>query len=230
LFFCEKQKRGLKGQYLFFILFVKENINEGGNIIMNNRIMNLLGVCVVLFLVIGLTLIPVSKVDAYYGGGYSGVYGSSLYGGLYGSSLYGGGLYGSSLYGGGLYGSSLYGGLMGGLYGGYSSLLGGLMGGLYGGYGGLMGGLYGGYGGLMGGLSSPFGAQNLYYPVQTTGGLTYQVPYMQIAPLLGIAGLYNQLFPNLFNPQPSPAPIVNVSTPATQFVTFPTPVGTFPVT
>ncbi len=107
-------------------------------------------------------------------------------------------------------------------YGGYGGY--GLMGGLY---GGLMGGLYGGLGSM---YSSPFGAQNLYYPVETAGGLTYQVPFMQIAPMLGIAGLYNQLFPNLFNPQPQAAPIVNVTTPSTQFVQFPTPVGVFPIT
>jgi hypothetical protein len=221
-------------------------INEGGNIIMNSRITNLLGGSLVLCLVIGLTLIPVSNVDAYYGG-YTGGYGYSPYSSGYGYAGYaspyypsayssfgslGTGLgYTSGLYGGycGLYGSSLY----GGLYGGLSSGLG-----LYGGYGGLMGGLYGGLmGGLMGGLYggassmySPFGAQNLYYPVSTTGGLTYQVPFMQIAPMLGIAGLYNQLFPNLFNPQPAAAPIVNVSTPSTQFVSFPTPISVVSIT
>jgi hypothetical protein len=256
--------------FFFLTLFTKESSSGGGKIIMNSRLIKLLGVSLVLCLVIGLTLMPVSNVDAYYGtGGYFGTYGypqayssfgslgtglgytSGLYGGLYGglSGGYGGygGLMGglSGGYGGygglmgGLYGGyGGYGGLMGGLYGGY----GGLSGGLYGGYGGLMGGLYGGYGGLMGGLyggmmgglssmySSPFGVQNLYYPVETTGGLTYQVPFMQIAPMLGIAGLYNQLFPNLFNPQPQLPPIVNVSTPATQFVTFPTPIGTIPLT
>jgi hypothetical protein len=135
-----------------------------------------------------------------------------------------------------------YGGLYGGLYGGYGGLLGGY-GGLLGGYGGLLGGyggLLGGYGGLLGGyggyyggyssLYSPFSYNNLYYPVQTTGGLTYQVPFLQIAPLLGIAGLYNQLFPNLFNPQPQLPPIVNVSTPTSVFATFPTPVGVVSVT
>jgi hypothetical protein len=190
----------------------------------------------VLCLVFSLGLVP--NVNAYYGSYYGG-YGSSLYGG-YGSSLYGG-YYGSSLYGGGygLYGSSLY----GGLYGGYGGLYGSsLLGGLYGGYGGLygsslLGGLYGGYGGLLGGLyggyssfSSPFGAQNLYYPVETTGGLTYQVPFMQIAPLLGVASLYNNLFPNLFNPQPQLPPIVNVSTPSNIGVTFPTPVNVLTLT
>jgi hypothetical protein len=131
---------------------------------------------------------------------------------------------GAEAYYGGLYGGS-YGGLMGGLYGGLLGGYGGLMGGLY---GGLMGG-YGGYG-MYGSMYSPFSYNNLYYPVQTTGGLTYQVPFLQIAPLLGIAGLYNQLFPNLFNPLPQAAPIVNVTTPSTQFVTFPTPVGVLSIT
>jgi hypothetical protein len=153
-----------------------------------------------------------SGAEAYYGGLYGGSYGGLLggYGGLYGG--YGG------LLGG-------YGGLMGGLYGGLLGGYGGLMGGLY---GGLMGG-YGGYG-MYGSMYSPFSYNNLYYPVQTTGGLTYQVPFLQIAPLLGIAGLYNQLFPNLFNPLPQAAPIVNVTTPSTQFVTFPTPVGVLSIT
>jgi hypothetical protein len=140
--------------------------------------------------------------EAYYGG----------YGGLMG--LYGG-----------------YGGLMGG-YGGLMGMYGGLMGmygGLMGMYGGLMG-MYGGYG-MMGMYGySPFSYNNLYYPVQTAGGLTYQVPFLQIAPLLGVAGLYNQLFPNLFNPQPQLPPIVNVSTPTSVFATFPTPVGVLSVT
>jgi len=207
---------------------------------MNTRFMKFLVAGLVLCLVFSLGLVP--KVDAYYGsyygGTYGGYYGSSLYGGgyggYYGSSLYGGGYYGSSLYGGGygLYGSSL----LGGLYGGYGGLYGSsLLGGLYGGYGGLLGGLYGGglLGGLYGGYSSfasPFGAQNLYYPVETTGGLTYQVPFMQIAPLLGVASLYNNLFPNLFNPQPQLPPIVNVSTPGTIGVTFPTPVNVLTLT
>jgi len=126
----------------------------------------------------------------------------------------------------------MYGGLMG-LYGGYGlmGMYGGLMG-MYGGYGmmGMMGmyGMMGGYG--MMGMYSPFSYYNMYYPVQTAGGLTYQVPFLQIAPLLGVAGLYNQLFPNLFNPQPQPAPVVNVSTPTTLGVTFPTPVGVLSVT
>ncbi|MBN2373858.1 hypothetical protein JXL19_08740 [bacterium] len=141
-------------------------------------------ILVLSILVIALCL-SFSGSEAYYGG----YYGSSYYGGLYGSSYYGG-LYGSSYYGG------LYGGY-GGLLGGYGGLLGGY-GGLLGGYGGLYGGLYGGsYGGYG---YSPFSYSNLYYPVSTAGGLTYQVPFLQIAPLLGVAGLYNQLFPNLFNP------------------------------
>ena len=133
---------------------------------------------------------------AYYGG----LYGMGLYGGMYGGygGLYGG-LYGGmgGLYGG-LYGG--YGGLYGGLYGGgmYGGLYGGY-GGLYGGYGGLYGGLYGGMYGLYGGMS-PFGIQNMYQTIDTGTGLTYQVPFLQIAPLLGVAGLYNSLFPNLFNP------------------------------
>ncbi|MGA1845016.1 MAG: hypothetical protein ACMUIS_10690 [bacterium] len=162
-----------------------------------------------------------SRVNAYYGGygGYSSLLGG--YGGLLGG--YGG--YGGLM--GGLYGGLLggYGGLMGG-YG----LMGGLMGGLYGGLMGGYGGLMGGYGGMYGGMMSPFSFANMYYPVQTTGGLTYQVPFLQIAPLLGVAGLYNQLFPNLFNPQPQAAPIVNVSTPTSLGVTFPTPIGTFAIT
>ncbi|MGA1863474.1 MAG: hypothetical protein ACMUHX_00265 [bacterium] len=150
-----------------------------------------------------------SGAEAYYGlyGGYGGY--SSLLGGY-----------------GGLLGG--YGGLYGGLLGGYSSLM-GLYGGLLGGYGGLLGG-YGGYYGGYSSMYSPFSYSNLYYPVQTTGGLTYQVPFLQIAPLLGIAGLYNQLFPNLFNPQPQPAPIVNVTTPSSIFTTFPTPIGVVSIT
>ena len=97
------------------------------------------------------------------------------------------------------------------------------MGGLYGGYGGVLGG-YGGYG------YSPFSYNNMYYTVETTGGLTYQVPFLQIAPLLGVASLYNQLFPNLFNPTPQLPPIVNVSTPTTLGVSFPTPVNVLTVT
>lgn len=81
---------------------------------------------------------------------------------------------------GGLYGSSMYGGLMGGLYG--SSIYGGL-------YGSSM------YAGM-----SPFSLQNMYYPIETGSGLTYQVPFLQIAPMLGMAGLYNSLFPGLFDP------------------------------
>jgi len=102
---------------------------------------------------------------------------------------------------------SYYGGLgLGsyGLYGGYGGLYGGLYGGSYGGlYGGISSSLYGGglYGGLYGGFSSmynPFGLQNMYYSINTGTGLSYQVPFMQIAPRLGGAGLYNNLFPNIF--------------------------------
>lgn len=192
------------------------------------KINKLLWMCLIVCLFVCLTLVSVPGVNAYYG--------SSLYGGGYGSSLLGGyggygGGYGGLLGGYGGYGGLLggYGGLMGGLYGGYGGLLGG--------YGGLMGGLYGGlmggYGGLMGGygsMYSPFSVSNMYYPVQTTGGLSYQVPFMQIAPLLGMAGLYNQLFPNLFNPQPQLPPVVNVSTPSSIFATFPTPIGILSVT
>jgi len=103
-------------------------------------------------------------------------------------------------YGGGLYGSSMYGGLMGGMYG--SSMYGGLMGGMYGGmmggmYGGMMGGMYGSS--MYAGMMSPFSLQNMYYPIETGSGLTYQVPFLQIAPMLGMAGMYNSLFPGLFN-------------------------------
>ncbi len=103
----------------------------------------------------------------------------------------------------------MYGGMYGGLYGvaPYSSMYG-----MYGMYGGLYG-MYGGYGGLYGGLYgasslySPFSLQNMYYPVETGTGLTYQIPFLQIAPMLGIAGMYNSLFPNLFNPQQSYTPL-----------------------
>jgi len=49
-------------------------------------------------------------------------------------------------------------------------------------------------------MYSPFGLQNMYYSVDTGTGLNYQVPFMQIAPMLGVGGLYNSLFPSLFNP------------------------------
>ena len=124
--------------------------------------------------------------------------------------MLGGGLYGSGL---GLLGSfggiSPYSGLgglgaLGGLnaLGGYGSL------GAYSGLGGLS--LYSGLGGLgtLGSLSaysglggfSPFSLSNLFYPIQTSAGLSYQIPYLQLAPLLGVGGLYNQLFPSLFDP------------------------------
>jgi len=119
-----------------------------------------------------------------YGGGY---YGSNIYGG---GASYGGGYYGGSLYGGGYYGSSLYGGSLygGGYYGG--SLYGG---GLYG------SSLYGGGWGGLSSWSSPFGMQNLYYPIETGTGLNFQIPFVQIAPYLGMASFYNQIFPNLFD-------------------------------
>jgi len=102
--------------------------------------------------------------------------------------------YGSSLYGMGMMGG-MYGGLMGGMYG---------MGGL-----GMMGGMMGGlgmYGGMMGGMYSPFSIANMYYPVETGTGLTYQLPFMMALPYIGMSGLYSQLFPNLFNSQaPTPA-------------------------
>ncbi|MGA1874553.1 MAG: hypothetical protein ACMUIA_02990 [bacterium] len=154
----------------------------------------LLSAVLIFVLALAVTGLSTQRAGAYYGG-----YG--LYGGLYGGLM------------GGLYGG-LYGGLMGGLYGG---LYGGLMGGLYGMYGGGLygmygGGLYGMYGGgLYGGLYSPFGLQNMYYEVDTGSGLSYQVPFLQIAPLLGVAGMYNALFPSLFNPQ-SFAPAVPVAT------------------
>jgi len=117
------------------------------------------------------------------------------------------------------------------MYGGMMGMYGGMMG-MYGGMMGMYGGMMGMYGGMMGmyGMMSPFSFANMYYPVQTAGGLTYQVPFLQIAPLLGVAGLYNQLFPNLFNPQPQAAPIVNVTTPASLGVTFPTPIGIYSLT
>jgi len=131
-----------------------------------------------------------------YGGMYGGMMGG-MYGGMYGGGMYGGMMGGMGLYGG-MYGSSMYGGMMGGMYGG---MMGGMYGGMMGGmYGGIMGGMMGGmYGGMMGGMMSPFGLQNMYQTVDTGTGLSYQVPFLQIAPMLGMAGLYNSLFPNLFN-------------------------------
>jgi len=165
---------------------------------MRRKFLNLYkGSLVVVFLVILISVIGVKKTQSYYGGlglgsygGYGGL--SSMYGGYGGlSSMYGG--YGglSSMYGG--YGglSSMYGG-----YGGLSSMYGGMYGGMM---GGMYGGMYGGMmGGMMGGMYNPFGLQNMYYPIDTGTGLSYQVPFMQIAPLLGMAGLYNNLFPNMF--------------------------------
>ena len=131
----------------------------------------------------------VGTANAYYG---SGLYG--MYGGLYGGY-------------GGMYG--MYGGLYGGLCGLYGGMYGGLGGGIYGGlYGGLYG-IYGGMFGMMRGLYNPFSLQNMYYSIDTGSGLGYQVPFLQIAPLIGMAGLYNSLFPNLFNNAvSSPAAVV----------------------
>lgn len=53
--------------------------------------------------------------------------------------------------------------------------------------------------GLMGGSYSPFSLQNMYLSIGAGSGLNYQIPFLQGAPLLGVAGLYNSLFPNLFN-------------------------------
>jgi hypothetical protein len=145
---------------------------------MRKRLLNAVLIFVIALAVTGLST---QRAEAYYG----------MYGGMYGMM---GGLYGG-MYGGGLYG------MMGGLYGMY-----GMMGGLYGGMYGMMGGLYGGMYGMMGGLYSPFGLQNMYYSVDTGTGLSYQVPFLQIAPMLGVAGMYNALFPSLFNPQSYYAP------------------------
>jgi hypothetical protein len=84
----------------------------------------------------------------------------------------------NAYYGAGLYG--MYGGLMG------------MMGGMY----GMMGGLYGMYG-----MYSPFSVANMYYPVETGSGLTYQLPFMMALPYIGMSGLYKQLFPSLFDSQ-----------------------------
>lgn len=148
-------------------------------ILLSLKKVSLITICCIIFI----SMISVKQAKSYYGGYGLGYYGSSaLYGGYGGySSLY-------SLYGG-LYGGSS---LFGGLYGGY-----GLYGGLYGGLSGIYGSLYAG-GGLSS-LMSPFGLQNMYYSVNTGTGLNYQVPFLQIAPFLGVAGLYNNLFPNLFN-------------------------------
>ena len=104
-----------------------------------------------------------------------------MYGGMYGGGMLGG-LYGSSMYGMGLYGG-MYGGMMGGMYGM----------------------------GMYGGMMSPFGLQNMYQTIDTGTGLSYQVPFLQIAPMLGVAGLYNSLFPNLFNSTTSAASTVAAS-------------------
>ena len=178
---------------------------------MRRKFLNLWKISFVLvFSFLLVSAIGINQTQSYYSslgsyglyGSYSGLLGGS---GLYGLGSYGlyGGLGSYGLYGGysGLYGglySGLYSGLYGGgLYGGLSSLLyGGLYGGgLYGGYSGLYGGISGG---LYGSLYSPFGLQNMYYSIDTGTGLSYQVPFFQIAPLLGVAGLYNNLFPSVF--------------------------------
>jgi len=102
------------------------------------------------------------------------------YSGSYGS--YGG--YPSSPYG---YGTSSY--------GGYPSSYG------YGSSGGLTG--FGGINPYMlllyaSARANPFGIQNIFYTIDTGTDLNYQIPFMQIAPLLGITSLYNSLFPELF--------------------------------
>ena len=48
-------------------------------------------------------------------------------------------------------------------------------------------------------LGSAFGLQNLFYTISSPGGVEYQVPFLQIAPTLGISSLYGQLFPSIFN-------------------------------
>ncbi len=99
-----------------------------------------------------------------------------------GYSSYGG--YPSSSYG---YGTSSY--------GGYPSSYG------YGSSGGLTG--FGGINPYMlllyaSARANPFGIQNIFYTIDTGTDLNYQIPFMQIAPLLGITSLYNSLFPELF--------------------------------
>jgi len=139
---------------------------------------------IAIILVIGLSRAP--KVDAYYGMGgmMGGLYGMGMMGGLYGMGMMGG-LYGMGMMGG-LYGM----GMMGGMYGMYGM---GMMGGMYGMYGmGMMGGMYG--------MGGPFSIYNMYYPVDTGTGLTYQLPFMTALPYIGMSSLYSQLFPNLFNP------------------------------
>ena len=178
------------GKHLILLLFFPTNIycpvNE--KIFPNNELKERkmrknwflkAGTLIIALLFIGtMIMVPQVKADEDDGERDADFYSFSYPGGYYNTGLvgtYGGGLYGGGLYGGGLYGGGLYGG---GLYGG----------GLYGGF----------YGGLCG-ISNPFGVQNLYYPIDTGTGLSYQVPFLQIAPYLGMASLYNQLFPNLFD-------------------------------
>ena len=157
-----------------------------------------------------------SPYSGYYGayGGYPSTYGT--YGSYGYPSSYGYGTYGSyggypSSYGYGSYGS----------YGGYPSTYG-----TYGSYGypssyGTFGSYgypssygYGTYGGFSGfgfgsinpyilslytsAMANPFGIQNIYYTIDTGTDVNYQIPFIQIAPLLGITSLYNNLFPDLF--------------------------------
>lgn len=103
------------------------------------------------------------------------------------------------------YGNYVYPGNYSSYYGGYDAGY-GLYGSMYGGnmYGQCLG-LYGGGYGLYGsGYSSLFGVQNLYYSLETGSGVNYQIPFVQIAPLLGMAALYNQLFPNMFSSSTTP--------------------------
>jgi hypothetical protein len=60
--------------------------------------------------------------------------------------------------------------------------------------------MYGMYG-MLGGMYGPFSIYNMYYPVDTGAGLTYQLPFMMALPYIGMSKLYGQLFPNLFGPQ-----------------------------
>jgi len=44
---------------------------------------------------------------------------------------------------------------------------------------------------------SPFGIQNIYYPVNLLGtGFVFQYPYVQIAPYLGASTFWQNQFPN----------------------------------
>ena len=55
------------------------------------------------------------------------------------------------------------------------------------------------YGGLnpLGYGANPFGAQNIYYPMNLPGtNFVFQFPYMQIAPYLGATTFWQNQFPN----------------------------------